>query len=190
MNKQEKILFEQFKKAQPKPEQPKPLPDFPELPTASESVREVNKLEKLGFWNKSKLRRKPDKSFLITFFFSNGTSRTFVIATREETFDYKGRTYYLKYDEAWFDLSHKQYRLLYFDDFAVPINRMIQKIGDKAFFAVTPENLKPLIKQEYVKALAQSHELSRYLKFSLLLAIVNGLISLVTVLMIYNALYR
>jgi len=192
MNKQEKALFQQWKlqQAQQTPPQAKELPAFPVIPQVDGVSREIRKREKLKFKDKWKLKTKPDRSYLVTFLFSNGTSKTFVISTREETFTYKNRMYYLDHTCSWFDLSHNQYRLFYFDDFSVPLNRIIDKKGDSAFFSVTPENLKPLIKQEYVKALAQSHELSKYLKFSLLLMIFNGIISIAIALMLYNSAYR
>lgn len=157
-----------------------------ELPKVDGEVREVFKLENLAFWSKRKLAKKPESSFLVTFFFSNGTSRQFVIRSNKETFKYKKRTYYLRYEDAWFDLSFNQYRLYFFDDYASPIDREVVRKGDKSYFSVTPQNLKPLLKMEYVKALAQSQELSKYLKFCLLLAFFNLLVGLVLAFYIYS----
>lgn len=153
-------------------------------------IREVKKLEKIKFRDRIKLKRRPEISFLVTMLFSNGTIKHFVVTTKEEIFTYKKRTYYLKYTDAWFDLSHNQYRLFFFDDYPVPIDREIVKKGGEHWFSVTPQNLKPLVKMEYVKALANAHELSKFLKFTLLLMIVNTLILVAVAIFtyqIYNA---
>jgi len=129
--------------------------------------REVRKKEGLGFRQKMILKRKPDISFLITMLNSNGTCKQFVIATTKETFSYKGKIYHLRYENSWFDLSFNQYRLYYFDDYVEPIDRAVMKQGDEKFFSVTSSNIKPLIKQEFVKALTQAGELSKYLKITM-----------------------
>jgi len=143
-----------------------------DLPIAldGKQVKELQKKSGLNIFNRLRLKRKADSAFLITMLFSNGCTRQFVMATNKEYFTYKKRTYHLRYENSWFDLSFNQYRLFYFDDFAEPVDRSILQQGDKNFFAVTSSNLKPLIKQSYVKALQESGELTRYLKFTMLIA--------------------
>lgn len=154
-----------------------------ELPVVVEGfVRHKKKYERLGYWNKRRLKHKPTKSFLIRMNFSNGTSKEFVIATNKETFDYMKKTYYLRYEDSWFNLTQNQYELNYFDDFPVPLDRTIIKKGDKAYWSVTSENLKPIIKMEYVKALASSQEIDRYLKM-------NATISLVLLFLMFVMIY-
>ena len=149
-----------------------------ELPVSldGKKVREIKKKEGINIFGRLKLRRNADSSFLITMLFSNGCSRQFVLATNKETFKYKGRTYHLRYENSWFDLSFNQYRLYYFDDYPEPIDRKVIKQGDEKFFAVTSSNVKPLIKQSYVKALQEGADLGRYLKMTLLITVITLLI--------------
>jgi len=148
-------------------------------------VKQLKRRDGLNIFARLKLNKKADSSFLVTMLFSNGCTRQFVIATNKETFKYKGRMYHLRYENSWFDLSFHQYRLFYFDDYAEPIDREVMKAGDKNWFSVTSSNLKPLIKQNYVKALQESAELTRLLKLVLLIAglglICSGIVAFVTV---------
>jgi len=157
-----------------------------EVKKDSVELKEIKKNTGLKFTDKFKLKFKPTISFLISMHFSNGTCKSFVVASKTETFDYKKKTYYLRYENAWFDLTHNLYRLNYFDDFPLPIDRKVIKQGDSKFFAVTPENIKPLLKMEYVKALAQSHEISKYLKMCLLLSAVTLLGIIIVGFLVYN----
>lgn len=150
-------------------------------------VREKLKWEKLGFWQKRKLKRKPETSFLIRMFFSNGTSKEFVISTTKETFDYLGRTYYLRYEDAYFNLTQNLYELNYFDDYPVPLDREVVKIGDKKFWTVTSENLKDIIKMEYVKALASSQELNKFLRMNATLSVLIVFMNMVVIYFVWNA---
>jgi len=148
-----------------------------ELPVTAGTSRELNKKEGLSFIEKAKLKLSPTKSYLIKMFFSNGTCKEFVIVTKSETFTYNKRTYYLRYEDAWFNLTQNQFELCYFDDYPVPIDRAIQKLGEKEYFSVTPENLKPLIKMNYVKVLAQSdfdQKLNTMIVFMVVLCILNA----------------
>lgn len=158
-------------------------------------VKELKKGKKLSFMDKLRLRRKPQQSFLVTMKFSNGTRRTWVISTKGELFTYRKRTYYLYYQNAYYDLTHNQYHLEFFDDFAMPIDRKIVQLEDenvsddeqkRAFFSVTPSNLKALIKMEYVKALAESQELNKYLKMVTTITVVIGLLVLYIVYKLYR----
>jgi len=158
--------------------------DVPIVKTGT--VREVKKREKLGLMDKFRLSRNPSTAYLVTMMFSNGTSKQWVVATTEETFTYRKRTYNLFYENSWFDLSFNMYRLYFFDDHSVPLEREIIKKGDQAWWSVKPENLKDLVKMEYVKTLAQSHEISKYLKMSLLVAVINLFVCLIIGAMIYQ----
>jgi len=111
--------------------------ELPEVPdgTSRNKVRQSG----LSFWDKRKLKKKGDVSFLIKMFFSNGTCKEFVIATEKETFRYRKRTYYLRYEDSWFNLTQNQFELHYFDDVPVPLDKNILKKGNRAFWSVTPK---------------------------------------------------
>jgi hypothetical protein len=153
-------------------------------------VRDLEQQENLNWKDKRKLNKKADRSFLITMRFSNGTRRTWVILSRGDFFTYRKQMYYLMYENAYYDLTNHCYHLDFFDDHVVPIDRKILLIPDKsavqgketAFFAVNPANVKPIIKMEYVKALADSQSLSKYMKF---LVIVNMAAVLISAVGIY-----
>jgi hypothetical protein len=192
------------------PPQPKIAPDETdtELPTVTDEpfprtlwqklrgkqpparVRDLEQQENLNWKDKRKLNKKADRSFLITMRFSNGTRRTWVILSRGDFFTYRKQMYYLMYENAYYDLTNHCYHLDFFDDHVVPIDRKILLIPDKsavqgketAFFAVNPANVKPIIKMEYVKALADSQSLSKYMKF---LVIVNMAAVLISAVGIY-----
>lgn len=149
-------------------------------------VRNVVKKEGLKFIDKVKLNLKPTKSFLVSMHFSNGTSKSFIACSNSETFIYKKKIYYLRYENAWFDLSHNMYKLNFFDDFPVPIDRKVIKIGDEKYFTVTPDNLKPLLKMEYVKTLAQSQELNKYLKMAVFISALCLLGVIIVGVLVYN----
>lgn len=145
-------------------------------------VKEKDKWDTVKWWHLKKkglawidrrrLKKKPETSFLIRFLFSNGTSKEFVISTTEETFRYKKRTYHLRYENSFFNLTQNQFELTYFDDFVEPLDRKIIRKGNEAFWGVTPENLKPLIEMNYLKVLASQGELDRYLKMNAILTVV------------------
>ena len=151
-------------------------------PKLDVSINEVKKGDKLSKLDLIKLRFRPSSCFLVTMLFNNGTSKQFVVSSNKEMFSYKGKSYYLRYEDAWFDLSYNQYRLMYFDDYSCPIDRKVLKQGDAAFFAVTSSNLKPLIKMEYVKALAQSQDISKYL-------LINMVVSVFTLMLVFVNIY-
>ena len=144
------------------------------------------KFYRFKFKSRNMMRKHPDKTFLITMFFKNGTSKTFSLATSENVFTFKNKTYMLYYEESWFDLSMNWFHLYYFENMAVPINREIQAIGEEAFFNVKPDNLKNLIRFEYVKVLAGAHSFDRMLKIIILLQFVNVVISIITAFMTYS----
>lgn len=131
----------------------------------------------LTFGDRWKLNRSPLNSYLITMFFSNGTSRSWVIKTKEETFTYRKRTYYLRYEDALYDISHGAHHLFFHEDHPVPIDREIKREGEQNWFSVTPHNLKPLMSMEEVTALVSSTELNKYLR---MLVIICGILLLFT----------
>lgn len=168
--------------------QPETLSDLPTIDDdLLAKITEIRKLQGLKFKDKHKVRRKPSKAFLITMRYSNGTRRSFIITTTKETFKHRKGLYYLYYENAFFDISNGLYHLDYFDDYCCPIDREIIKKVDKdapvgqerAYFTVTPHNLRPLLAMEYVKSLAQSQELNKYLKMTLLFSIVSIAIGVV-----------
>lgn len=149
-------------------------------------LSEPKKRKGLSMIDKLKLRLSPQTTFIVNMHYSNGTKRIFVVNAKDETFDHKGRTYYLRYEDAWFDLTNNQYILNFFDDYAIPIDREVMRKEDpallkdpklskfaRAYWSVTPHNLKPLIKMEYVKALAESHDITKYLKLILLFTVIS-----------------
>ena len=163
---------------------------FKKLPL--NTIHEINsKEENLKYLDKVKLNLFPTKTFLISMHFSNGTMKQFVIYSNREIFEYKKRHYYLRYEDAWFDTTYKLYRLNYFDDYPYPIDRKVTKItqsGDKSLFTVSPENLKPLIEMEYVKALASAHQITQWLKLTLMMSVGSLIIGIINAIMIYKIL--
>ena len=139
-------------------------------------VRELIRGEKFKLREKYRWKFKGNRAFLITMRFSNGTRRTWLIVSKKEFFKYRKRMYHLYYENAWYDLTHQTYHLDYFDDYTEPIDRKIMLKSDEdapagketSFFSVTPSNIKPIIKMEYVKALAESQSINKYLKMIML----------------------
>lgn len=134
--------------------------------------------EKLGGWKKYKLGNNPENSFLIKMFFSNGTSREYVIVTSEETFELNKRTYHLRFQNTHFNLTMREYELDFHEDYFEPLSvKSVVKAKDSkakgakktAFWHLRPHNAKSIIRMEYIKALASATELSKYLKFALIL---------------------
>ena len=148
--------------------------------------KDKKKFYKFPFSSRRKLRVAPMSTYLITMYFQNGTMKTFSMTKTENTFDFRKKTYFLYYEEAWYDLSMSQYHLFYFEGFTVPINREVQQIGEEAFFNVKPDNLKNLIKFEYVKVLAGAHSFDKLLKVIILLVAVNILATAIIGFMQYS----
>ena len=145
-----------------------------------------NKTLKIPYWSRRKLKKKPDMSFLIKMKFSNGTSKYFVIATREELFTYKKRSYYLRYEDAWFNINTNQYELEYFDDSPVPISKKIIKKGNKAFHMVNPENLKPLFEMRKAELLASDQNIDKIMRNLMMIGIFTALLLLLCLFLIYR----
>ena len=139
---------------------------------------------KLGFMDRRRLKNKPDSSYVITMLFGNGTSKTFVITTGNNTFEFKKKSYYLYYEEAYFDISQNQYHLYFFESFPCPINReIVKKNENEAYWQIYSSSLKDLIKFEYVKVLAGSHSFSNMLKVIILVSIFGALFSLINLVL-------
>lgn len=153
-----------------------PIPPAPPGTEAemSENLVSQKKDVGIGFFARWKIRRKPETTYLIRMEFSNGTERTWVINAKEETFRYRGRMYYLRFEDSRYDVTQSMQKLHYHEDYVVPISKEIVKLEDpsqppgsesaRAWFSVVPSNVRDILKQEYVKVLAQSQELSKYLK--------------------------
>lgn len=162
-----------------------PLPFF----HVKAGVTEISKRQGLSKIDRWKLNKFPSHTFLIEMFFSNGTSKTWVIKTRKETFTYKKRTYYLRYADSWFNLSNNQYKLYYHEDFVVPIDREVAQLEntdaetgfEKAYFSVTPHNVKPIIEYEYVGRLVSSETFNKWLKLSVILSAISLLLIVIHV---------
>ncbi len=160
----------------------------PKVKAVKYPIDQLEKKEKISFFNKLRLKIRPDRSFLITMMFNNGTSKTFVIVAKNQTFQYRKKMYHINNEESFFNLTQKQYQFFYQEGSAEPINREIQKKGNEKWFSVTPENLKPLLRQEYVKTMAAASELSKFLKLSLLFAGINILVTIALGALMYQLL--
>ena len=157
----------------------------PDVPSKELSFGEkFNRIRmKLTGSDESKLRHKPESSFMITMHFRNGTERTWVINTRKNWFRYQGQTYVINYEDMMYDLSMGRYRAYYHEDYATPINREIEQKGDSAYFAVRPENMKPVLDMEYVKKLVEDN-LSLMLMITMITTFVVLLATLIIIWMI------
>ena len=174
----------------PKTEILKESPPLPPEKFSDAKIREVKKQEmrkKLSWWDRRKLKRRPETSFLVTIRFSNGTKRSLVVTTDEELFTYRKRSYYLRYEDAVLNLNLGLFELVYDEDHAVPLGREVVMREDddeteeefkRAYFQVTPSNVKAIVEQNYIKVLAESQDIQRYLKLALFLGIMNAVLLL------------
>lgn len=160
-----------------------PVPSVDEVQRKKRFWQRGNKFIKFGFWDKRKLALSPEKSFIIHMMFANGTSKIFVIKTRGYSFEMKKKTYFLIYEESWFNLSLNQYELFYHENYVVPINREVQQLGNEAYFNVTPENAKEIIDFEYVKVLAGANNISNSMRLIMILVIINLAATILMMLM-------
>ena len=154
------------------------------------SSREFKKQEGIKPIDKLKLKMFRTQTFVIEMFFSNGISKTFTIRTRKEYFAFKGKIYYLRYEDSWFNLSVNEYKLYYNEDYCCPIDRRIESLPDKTapegfekeYFTVTPSNIKSLMKYEYIKKITNFEDMNKYLKILLILVAINLLINVIKTL--------
>jgi len=151
---------------------------------------DVPKHHKFTFWQKMKMKWWPEQTYLIEMLFSNGTIKQFIIRAKGETFMYKGRMYYLRYEDSYFDVTHKQNKLMYHEDFTVPMRKEIMKEKDPRdankfhpMFEVHPSALKEVLRMEYIKQLAQAGDLTKWLKMGLFLSAVNLLLMVLLLVM-------
>jgi hypothetical protein len=157
-----------------------------ELPKVTDGgkVREIKQGENISIRDRLKMSRSGDTAWVVTMLFGNGTCRQFVITTKSELFDYKKRWYHLRYENSWFDLTYKYYRLFFFDDYVEPLDKEIIRKGDVSWWTVTPDNIKPYVKQQYVKNLTES-EFEKWLRIITVLCVITlfGVIGLAAYLM-------
>lgn len=116
---------------------------------------------KIKFWDRQKLKKKPTKSYMITMFHGNGTSRTFVVLADAEAqgFNVGKRHYMIIPEESWFDLSLNCYHMYYHYLVAVPLNRefvLMNGEENEAFFSVSPSALREYVKMRAIKTIVGS----------------------------------
>ncbi len=147
---------------------------------------------KFSFFDRWKLDKHPERSFVITMKFTNGTCKTWVIKSKEPYFKYAGKMYSIVYEENYFDLSLRQFHLFYAENHPIPINREIVQLENpsdpnkkEAYFSVTPSNLEPLIKQQYVKALTGGEEFQKTTKALLIIAFINLIATIIILILMY-----
>lgn len=155
-------------------------------------VRELEQQENLRKKDIRKLNKKPDRAYLITMRFSNGTQRTWVIISSGELFKYHKREYHLLTANSLYDLTNHCYHLVYDEDYTEPINKNIALLEDdtmpdgkkRAFFSVTPSNLKTVLRADLLRQLLDSQSLSKYMKLLVVLAFVNTFVSVIAIYMV------
>jgi len=144
----------------------------------NDTVKEISRKKgkdkkrlKFNWLSNWRLNRHPDKSYIITMMFPNGTLKTWAIKTEKSTFQLGKKCFYLYTEESYFDLSLNQFHLYYNFNFCVPINREVQQMGTEAFFVCKPDNLKGVIDMEYVGRLASSND-KRYFVIIIIMAVI------------------
>ena len=153
----------------------------------AQGFKKKERFLRFPFRDRWKLDKTPTESYIVTMLFSNGTLKTFVIKTTKPYFKMKDKTYAIIYEECYFDISLNQFHLYYSEGHPIPINREIQQVGSENFFTVTPENLEPLIKQQYVKALVGAEDFVKTTKILLVLVVVNLIATLLIIILIWGA---
>ena len=142
----------------------------------------------LGFWDRRKMNKFPEKSYMVSMHFPNGTYKEFVVLCDKPSFDYMGKTFIIDTKKAVWDLMQNQYRLTYHFEYCVPVSREILHTANKGqeiFLSVNPSNVKELIKQEYVKILASSQNIDTYLKLGMIVGFINLFLLVVMNIMMY-----
>jgi hypothetical protein len=175
MNKIPKIISRNI----PKSEEYSGLPEV-EHGTPSEKEKWGKKVNWLGRVDKRRLAKEPEVSYFIVMLFPNGTLREWVILNKNVSFKFKGRTFVIDTNEAWFDLNQNQFKLIYHFEHAMPINKEVipyVDAGKEAFLRIKSDNVEPIIKQEYVKVLASSN-IDRYLMITMILTAISIFITL------------
>lgn len=149
------------------------------------------KLLKLGFWEKHHLKKNAEHTFIVRMLFANGTAKEFAVHSKSQTFTYKGKTYYLFYEECYFDLSLNQFLFIFHENFSVPINREIvekaEKEGDEAYFVVKPGVLKDYGKMESLRAVVGKGDQDKLMLIVLIVSAASALLSLFTLILMFRA---
>jgi hypothetical protein len=170
-------------------------PDFVEIPNfhipivEDGKVKVAKKHSGLKFWQKVKLNRNPLTTYLVTMIYGNATVEHFVLETSSNFFTHgKKLKYHLNKTKCLWDSNEKQNRLYYHVDCVEPLEfQEIHKITglNEAYASITPQNLEPIIKMEFVRLIAEGPELSRMVKICLFLLIaVLGLLIIIVIIFI------
>ena len=134
-----------------------------------------------------RLKKKRDEAYLVTIWFNNGTQITDILTTTEKTFTFKKKTYYLFSEECRQDLRMNMPHFYFFENYPCPVNREIRVDNKNEPYAlVTPSSLGDLIKGEYIRILAGSHNFSRLLKVLILIGVINIGVSVIIAFMMYK----
>lgn len=145
-------------------------------------VKPVKRGDGYKFFSKRKMNTNPTTTYLITMLFGNGTMKHLVLEGKGFVFTYNKRKYHLNKTLSWYDVNHHQNRLMYYEDYAEPLNRAIHCDGDKKYLSITPDNITDVMAMEYVKVLSQSQQLSKWLKIAVFLMIANLALSFLNTL--------
>lgn len=119
------------------------------------------------------LKKYPDKAFLVTMLFCNGTKKEFIFSNEQNYFIMDNKKYIIHYEESFYDLSLKMYNLIYHEDFPLPINREIITTGEEQFFSITPHNIKKYMEMDYVKKILSGEEIDKIMKIILVVTCAN-----------------
>lgn len=114
-----------------------------------------------GMGDNYRLKKKPEKCYIIEMLFANGTKKQFVLESAEQTFtlNSNNKTYFLYYEECYFDISLNQYCLIYHENYCEPLNREIQVDNKESpYFNISPDNLKDFIGMKYLKAITENSD--------------------------------
>lgn len=118
---------------------------------------------KLKFFQRQKLAKQPEKTYIITMMFGNGTLKTWAITTSNSTFKLHKKMYFINYEECYYDISLNQYHLFYHEGFPSPLNREIIVKGKEAFFKVSPDNMEGYVGMRYLSALTRVTNIKVYI---------------------------
>lgn len=148
--------------------------EIPKVPITQPKM--VKRNAKIRIKDKFRLVTKPTKTFLATMLFGNGTIKHFIVDSKDDFFKYDKKKYHLNKDDSWYDVNFHQSRLFYYEDYVEPLTKSIHCEGDTAYLKVTPRNVEPMLEQEFIKVLAESQQLTKWIKMCIfILIIVLGL---------------
>lgn len=162
-----------------------------ELPVVDDGNGKSKRAEQqrgLSFGDKMKLNRNPLTTYLITMYYGNATCEHFVLECNSNFMTHRKKKYHLDKTQAVWDANEKSNRLFYHENFVEPLQfkTIITETGeDEAYVAVTPENLEPIIKMEFVRLIAEGPELSKMVKIVMFLCIaILGLLLIIVIIFI------